>query len=137
MSITVQGDYNKYECGLSVSKARAEDAGEWTCEFESYIKNGSVQSPWLTHLGRNTCSIHDNRVEKVWQFMFDVSEVAGELCGGDGVGSGEAGQDGGRAERSGRNNVGSHCNGAGHVASDGRVVRQRNMGGDEFHNLIL
>ena len=40
MSFNVQGDYNKNECGLSVSEARAEDAGEWTCEFESYVKNG-------------------------------------------------------------------------------------------------
>ena len=39
MSFTVQGDYNNYECGLTVSEARAEDAGEWTCEFESYVKN--------------------------------------------------------------------------------------------------
>ena len=37
MSFNVQGVYNNYECGLSVSEARAEDAGEWTCEFESYV----------------------------------------------------------------------------------------------------
>ena len=35
-----QGDYLNHECGLNVSEARAEDAGEWTCEFESYVKNG-------------------------------------------------------------------------------------------------
>ena len=36
----LQGDYNKYECGLTVEIARAEDNGDWECEFESYVKVG-------------------------------------------------------------------------------------------------
>ena len=35
-----QGDYNQYECGLTVAAATAEDNGEWECEFESYVKVG-------------------------------------------------------------------------------------------------
>ena len=34
----LQGDYNQYECGLTVAKATAEDDGEWECDFESYVK---------------------------------------------------------------------------------------------------
>ena len=34
----LQGDYNQYECGLTVANARAEDDGEWKCDFESYVK---------------------------------------------------------------------------------------------------
>ena len=30
--IYFQGDYNQYECGLKISEARTEDAGEWSCE---------------------------------------------------------------------------------------------------------
>ena len=36
----LQGDYNQYECGLTVANARAEDDGEWKCDFESYVKVG-------------------------------------------------------------------------------------------------
>ena len=36
----LQGDYNNYECGLDISAAQAEDTGDWTCEFESYVKGG-------------------------------------------------------------------------------------------------
>ena len=35
-----QGDYNNYECGLTVAAATAEDDGEWECDFESYVKVG-------------------------------------------------------------------------------------------------
>ena len=38
MNIQLQGDYNNYECGLDISAAQAEDTGDWTCEFESYVK---------------------------------------------------------------------------------------------------
>ena len=38
----LQGDYNQYECGLTVANARAEDGGEWECDFESYVKVGEV-----------------------------------------------------------------------------------------------
>ena len=38
--LAMQGRYNYYECGLEVSDARAEDQGEWSCEIESYVKNG-------------------------------------------------------------------------------------------------
>ena len=38
MNIQLQGDYNNYECGLDISTAEAEDTGDWTCEFESYVK---------------------------------------------------------------------------------------------------
>ena len=34
----LQGDYNNYQCGLTVAAATAEDAGEWECDFESYVK---------------------------------------------------------------------------------------------------
>ena len=34
----LQGDYNQYECGLTVAAATAEDDGEWECDFESYVK---------------------------------------------------------------------------------------------------
>ena len=34
----MQGDYNQYECGLTVAAATAEDDGEWECDFESYVK---------------------------------------------------------------------------------------------------
>ena len=30
------GDYNYYECGLELTGASLEDAGEWSCSFESY-----------------------------------------------------------------------------------------------------
>ena len=36
----LQGDYHQHECGLTVAKARAEDDGEWKCDFESYVKVG-------------------------------------------------------------------------------------------------
>ena len=36
----MQGTYNNYQCGLKISGAQAEDAGDWTCEIESYVKNG-------------------------------------------------------------------------------------------------
>ena len=38
--LAMQGRYNYYECGLEISDARAEDQGEWSCEIESYVKNG-------------------------------------------------------------------------------------------------
>ena len=38
--LMLQGDYNQYECGLTVGNARAEDDGEWKCDFESYVKVG-------------------------------------------------------------------------------------------------
>ena len=41
MILTLQGRYNYYECGLEISDARAEDQGEWSCEIESYVKNGN------------------------------------------------------------------------------------------------
>ena len=34
----LQGDYNNYQCGLTVAAATAEDNGEWECDFESYVK---------------------------------------------------------------------------------------------------
>ena len=36
----MQGSYNNYECGLAISDAEAEDDGDWSCEFESYVRNG-------------------------------------------------------------------------------------------------
>ena len=39
-----QGDYNQYECGLTVAAATAEDDGEWECDFESYVKVGGSLS---------------------------------------------------------------------------------------------
>ena len=47
-SNSLQGDYNQYECGLTISEARAEDDGEWTCEFESYVKNGKRGDGYMT-----------------------------------------------------------------------------------------
>ena len=41
-SFSLQGDYNNYECGLTVASARAEDNGDWECDFESYVKVGEV-----------------------------------------------------------------------------------------------
>merc|ERR1711936_1272200 len=38
--VEFRGDYNQYECGLKISKARTEDAGEWSCELESFVKGG-------------------------------------------------------------------------------------------------
>ena len=40
----LQGDYNNYECGLTVAAATAEDDGEWECDFESYVKVGNLPS---------------------------------------------------------------------------------------------
>ena len=37
-----QGEYNNYECGLTVAAATAEDDGEWECDFESYVKVGNL-----------------------------------------------------------------------------------------------
>lgn len=31
-----QGDYSKSECGIEITAASAEDAGEWSCEIEEY-----------------------------------------------------------------------------------------------------
>merc|ERR550517_2319751 len=39
--VEFKGDYNQYECGLTVAAATAEDDGEWECYFESYVKGGS------------------------------------------------------------------------------------------------
>ena len=36
----MQGSYNNYECGLAISDAEAGDDGDWSCEFESYVRNG-------------------------------------------------------------------------------------------------
>ena len=36
----MQGSYNNYECGLAISDAEAADDGDWSCEFESYVRNG-------------------------------------------------------------------------------------------------
>ena len=43
-----QGDYNQYECGLTVDAATAEDDGEWECDFESYVKVGTWLSSWIS-----------------------------------------------------------------------------------------
>ena len=37
-AFVLQGDYNNYECGLTVAAATPEDDGEWECDFESYVK---------------------------------------------------------------------------------------------------
>ena len=42
----LQGDYNNYECGLTVAAATAEDDGEWECDFESYVKVGKFAIFW-------------------------------------------------------------------------------------------
>ena len=47
-----QGDYNNYECGLTVAAATAEDDGEWECDFESYVKVGKI-CPLLRNLNPN------------------------------------------------------------------------------------
>ena len=39
-NIFAQGSYNNYECGLAISDAEAADDGDWSCEFESYVRNG-------------------------------------------------------------------------------------------------
>lgn len=36
-----RGDYNKYTCGLMIPAATAEDQGEWSVNFESYVNGGS------------------------------------------------------------------------------------------------
>ena len=30
--VTISGDYNRHECGLTISGVTAEDAGVWECE---------------------------------------------------------------------------------------------------------
>ena len=34
--IEFQGDYDSYQCGIKLTGVQPEDAGEWTCEMESY-----------------------------------------------------------------------------------------------------
>merc|ERR1719208_364301 len=36
--VEFRGDYNNYECGLKITESKAEDSGDWTCEFEQYAK---------------------------------------------------------------------------------------------------
>merc|ERR1719431_1400931 len=39
--VEFRGNYDKSECGLKFSEAKAEDTGDWTCEFEEYNKGGN------------------------------------------------------------------------------------------------
>ena len=36
----MQGRYNQHECGLEITAAQAEDDGDWTCQVESYVRDG-------------------------------------------------------------------------------------------------
>ena len=38
--VKFNGDYNQNECGVEISGARLEDAGDWTCQLESYSFGG-------------------------------------------------------------------------------------------------
>ena len=40
LNFTLQGRYDRYECGLEITDAQAEDQGDWSCEMETYVKGG-------------------------------------------------------------------------------------------------
>jgi hypothetical protein len=39
LNTDVQGEYEKHECGLTISDAAPSDSGEWSCEVEEYIRS--------------------------------------------------------------------------------------------------
>ena len=65
----MQGSYNNYECGLAISDAEAADDGDWSCEFESYVRNGkrgdgtlaSVSGGLALELETNLCEVSQSR----------------------------------------------------------------------------
>ena len=50
--VKFNGDFNQNECGVEIFGARLEDAGDWTCQLESYSFGGQggekakVDSSW-------------------------------------------------------------------------------------------
>jgi len=40
-SVTLTGNYERHECGIIITGAQLQDAGQWTCEMEKYVLGGS------------------------------------------------------------------------------------------------
>jgi len=84
--VTFNGEYEKSECGISIVNATAEDAGEWSCEFEEYYSgrtrnygdkiSGIVTVEVMSSPTKTTTTMSENMLQRLRSEDFNIDTEA-------------------------------------------------------------